>query len=100
VFVGYQAENTLGRRIQDGQSPVRIFGEPVERRAEIEVIGGYSAHADRGELRTWVKALGRPIKRAFVVHGEPESARAMATILEQEGVADVTVPRLGESFVL
>jgi len=100
LFVGFQAEHTLGRRIQEGQTPVQILGQPVERRAEIETIGGYSAHADRNELRAWVKALGGPVRRAFVVHGEPGPAQAMASILQQEGVADVTVPRLGESFEL
>jgi metallo-beta-lactamase family protein len=100
LFVGYQAENTLGRRIQDGQEQVKIFGQMVTRRAEVETIGGYSAHADRNELRAWVKALGGPIKRAFVVHGEPEPAKAMAAILGQCGVGEVIIPRLGESFSL
>jgi metallo-beta-lactamase family protein len=100
LFVGFQAENTLGRRIQEGQEQVKIFGAPVTRRAEVETIEGYSAHADRTELRAWVKALGGPIKRAFVVHGEPGPAQAMATILKESGVGEVTIPQLGESFSL
>lgn len=100
LFVGFQADHTLGRRIQEGEERVKIFGELVTRRAEVETIGGYSAHADKHELRAWVKALGGPIKRAFVVHGEPEPAQAMATILKECGVADVTVPHLGQSFTL
>ncbi len=100
LFVGYQAEHTLGRRIQEGDTEIRIFGQMVTRRAEVETIGGYSAHADKHELRAWVRGLGGPIKRAFVVHGEPEAARAMATILEECGVGEVTVPRLGETFSL
>lgn len=100
LFVGFQADHTLGRRIQEGNGQVKIFGQMVERRAEVETIGGYSAHADRTELRTWVKALGGPVRRAFVVHGEPEAATAMAAILKDCGVGQVDIPKLGESFVL
>ena len=70
LFVGFQAEHTLGRRIQEGASPVQIFGDEYEVRAEVETIGGYSAHADQSELLAWVRRLGGPIRRAFVVHGE------------------------------
>jgi len=100
LFVGYQAEHTLGRRIQERQSPVRIYGEDVEIRAEIETIGGYSAHADRNELRAWVRGLGGPVQRAFCVHGEPEQLQAMAELLREQGVRDVVVPAHGESFAL
>ncbi len=100
LFVGFQGEHTLGRRIQEGAESVKIFGEMVTRRAVVETISGYSAHADKHELRAWVKALGGPIKRAFVVHGETEAAAAMAVILKECGVAEVTIPRLGESFLL
>ena len=100
LFVGFQAENTLGRRIQSGQEVVRIFGEEYPLRAEVETIGGYSAHADRGELRAWVRRLGGPIRRAFVVHGEPPALEAMAAILRSEGVQDVTIPKHGESVEL
>jgi len=100
LFVGFQAEHTLGRRVQEGRNPVKIFGEEYELRAEIETIGGYSAHADRTELRAWVRRLGGPIKRAFCVHGEPAQLEAMASILREEGVRDVVVPKHGESFSL
>lgn len=100
LFVSYQADHTLGRRLQGGQEVVRILGREYERRAEIETISGYSAHADREELRGWVKRLGGPIRRAFVVHGEPPALEAMATILREEGVREVTVPGHGESFEL
>ena len=100
LFVGFQAEHTLGRRIQSGQETVRILGQDYERRAEVETIGGYSAHADRDELRTWVRRLGGPVRRAFVVHGEPAALEAMAVILRDEGVRDVRVPKHGESFDL
>ena len=100
LFVGFQAEHTLGRRIESGQQRVRILGHEYERRAEVETISGYSAHADRDELRAWVRRLGGPIRRAFVVHGEPPALEAMATILRDEGVRDVQIPKHGESFEL
>ncbi len=100
LFVGFQAEHTLGRRIESGEEVVRILGQEYERRAEVQTIGGYSAHADRDELRAWVRRLGGPIRRAFVVHGEPSALEAMATILREEGVPDVRIPKHGESFDL
>jgi metallo-beta-lactamase family protein len=100
LFVGYQAEYTLGRRIQEGAESVKIFGETYPVRAEVATLGGYSAHADRGELRRWVRRLGGPVRRAFVVHGEAGPAFAMAQILQDEGVGEVIVPKHGESFPL
>jgi metallo-beta-lactamase family protein len=100
LFVGFQAEHTLGRRIQNGEERVRILGQEYERRAEVESITGYSAHADRDELRAWVRQLGGPVRRAFVVHGEPAALEAMANILREEGVKDVRMPSHGESFEL
>jgi metallo-beta-lactamase family protein len=100
LFVGFQAEHTLGRRLQAAPDTVKIFGEMLPRRAEIETIGGYSAHADCDELRSWVRRLGGTVRRAFVVHGEPSGAEAMARILKEEGVRRVVVPKLGESFEL
>jgi metallo-beta-lactamase family protein len=100
LFVGFQAEHTLGRRIQRGEEVVRILGEEYPRRAEVETIGGYSAHADRSELRAWLRGLGGPIRRAFAVHGEPPALGAMATILREEGVREVILPKHGEAFDL
>ncbi len=100
LFVGFQAEHTLGRRLQAGEEVVRILGQEYPRRAEVETIGGYSAHADRTELRAWVRRLGGPIRRAFVVHGEPPALAAMAAILRQEGVREVIQPTHGQAFDL
>jgi len=100
LFVGFQAEHTLGRRLQEERPVVKIFGDEFPRRAEIDTIGGYSAHADADELRRWVRKLGGQVKRAFVVHGEPAAAQAMAQILKEEGVRKVVIPKLGESFEL
>ncbi len=100
LLVGFQAEHTLGRRIHDGRKEVRILGEDVTIRAEVATIEGYSAHAGRDELRQWVRDLGGPVKRAFCVHGEPESLVAMKQLLEEEGVEQVYVPAHGERVEL
>lgn len=100
LFVSFQAEGTLGRRIQDGEDVVKIMGHEYQRHAQVETIGGYSAHADRTELRSWVRRLGGQVRRAFVVHGEPPALEAMAAILRSEGVPDVRIPRHGESVEL
>jgi metallo-beta-lactamase family protein len=100
LFVGFQAEHTLGRRISEGRTPVRILGEEKDVAAEIVKIDGYSAHAGRDELQRWIRNIGGPIRRAFCVHGEPESLEGMKKLLEDEGVGEVVIPRHGERFSL
>ena len=100
LFVGFQGENTLGRRIQEGAQTVRIFGDEFAVKAGIETLGGYSAHADRDELRWWIRKLGGTVRRAFVVHGEAQAAQAMAKILREEGVRQVDLPTQGQVFEL
>ncbi len=101
LFVGFQAENTLGRRILDGNPRVRIFGEEYDVRAKVERIDGYSAHADSSELRAWASHFDRErLQRIFLVHGEPEAALALSGILYQDGFKRVQTPERGESFVL
>ncbi len=100
LMVGFQAQYTLGRRIQDGATSVRILGEEQTIAAEVVTIDGYSAHADQHELRRWLRDLGGPVRRAFCVHGEPEALLAMQTLLREEGVEDVIVPRHGERYKL
>ena len=78
VIIGYQAEGSLGRRLVDGASRVRLFGEDVPVRARIHTIGGLSAHADRTALLGWLAAFKRPPARTFVVHGEDAIAQDFA----------------------
>ncbi len=100
VFIGYQAQGTVGRKIVDGARSVRILGEPVAVRAKVHTLGGFSAHADREELLGWVRHLKTPGLKLFVVHGEERSALSLADALGQSGVSWVAVPRLLESFEL
>jgi metallo-beta-lactamase family protein len=98
LMVGFQASYTLGNRLREGAREVKIYGEEVEVRAEVALIGGYSAHADRPELKAWVRGLGPAPRRAFVVHGETDRLTGMAGLLKEQGVPEVAAPRLGESF--
>lgn len=97
LFVGYQAENTLGRYLAEGRNPVRIFGEDVRVRARIEKIEALSGHADKNELLAWDAPLLAGLQRAFVVHGEPEASQAFAAELTRLGVPRVVVPARGDA---
>lgn len=100
LFVGFQAEGTLGRRLRDGVNPVNIFGEPVEVRAERMTIDGFSAHADQQELVAWVTSLDPSPRRIFLVHGELGPAEALATVLRARTRAEVRIPEKNEEFDL
>jgi metallo-beta-lactamase family protein len=97
LIVGFQAEHTLGRRIVEKRPTLRIFDDDVPLRARVEVLNGYSAHADRGELRRWLDAVRGPEKRALpvhLVHGEAKAQDAFAELLRADGY-QVNVPELG-----
>jgi metallo-beta-lactamase family protein len=99
LFVGYQAENTLGRRLLDGVSPVRIYGEEFDVRAQVVAIDGYSAHADQAELLEWAQPCDRNrLQQTFVVHGEQPSAFTFAEKLRSTGMKNVVVPEREQSF--
>ena len=100
VFVGYQAQGTLGRRILDGQRHVRIYGREADIRAEVIKFEGLSAHADRGGLESFVSATRRTLRDAFVVHGEPEQSEALAAWVHETTVAQTVVPTLGAKLAL
>jgi metallo-beta-lactamase family protein len=97
LFVGYQAEGTLGREITEGAHEVRILGESYAVRARIQQIQGFSAHADRAELLRWVSHLEAPPKHVFVTHGEPAASKAFAETLRTEKRWSVSVPSYEES---
>ena len=98
IFLSFLEEGSVGRLLQDGAERVTIEDHIVERKAAVETLAAYSGHAGGEEMRAWVQALGGPIKRAFVVHGDDLAVATMVTILREEGVRDVIVPREGESF--
>lgn len=96
VFVGYQAEGTLGRRLVDGEKRVRIFGEDVAVRAKVHTLGGFSAHADRDGLLDWMGAIKNDKLRVFVVHGEETASLAFAATVRERFGFEAYVPRWGE----
>ncbi len=83
LFVGYQAEHTLGRKIQDGESPVRIFGKDVEVNAHTASIRGYSAHGDQSDL---IKNIQQTtgVTQIAVVHADPEQAAALVKKITED----------------
>jgi metallo-beta-lactamase family protein len=85
VFVGYQAEGSLGRRLLDGAETVRLFGETIAVRARIAQCKGLSSHADRNGLLAWIDAFSPAPREVFVVHGEAEVAMGYAETLRTRG---------------
>jgi len=100
MLTGYQAENTLGRKIEQGMDEVPIFGEPVRLRAEVEKLDALSGHADREEMLAWMKPIASGLKRVFLVHGEPDQQNAFAAAIRQRYGLDVVAPERGQSFEL
>jgi metallo-beta-lactamase family protein len=102
LIVGFQAEHTLGRRIVERRPTLSIFGEEVTLRARVEVLDGYSAHADRRELAAWlgkVRAGAVQPPRVWLVHGEPPSQEALAATLRSAGY-EVQIPAAGDRAAL
>jgi metallo-beta-lactamase family protein len=100
LLAGYQAQNTLGRKIQERWEEVPIFGEPTRLRAEVCQLDALSGHADRPEMLAWMNPLAAGLKRVFLVHGEPDQQTAFAAAIRQRYQLDVVVPARGSSFEL
>lgn len=99
LFVGYQAEGSLGRVILDGSKMVRMMGMEVAVNAKVDKIESFSSHSDKDELLRWAKGFSKKPKKVFVVHGEAPSSEAFAATLGQNGFKAL-VPELGQSVVL
>jgi metallo-beta-lactamase family protein len=100
LFVGYQAQGTLGRQILDGAKEVRINGETIPVHCKVVNIPGYSAHADQPRLLHWVNAMRGTLKKVFVVQGEEESSSVLAAKIRDTMAIDAVVPKAGESVEL
>ena len=92
LFVGYQAQGTLGREISSGEKSVRIFGAWRDVRARVFHLHGFSAHADRNELLRWFGEIKQPPKRVFVTHGESSVAEEFAALLTSKTGVATAVP--------
>jgi metallo-beta-lactamase family protein len=93
LLVGYQAEGTRGRALQDGKPEVKIHGRMVPVRAEIRQISGFSAHADQGELLRWLGGFQAAPRRLFLTHGEDGPRQVLADLVHQRLGWDVGLPR-------
>jgi metallo-beta-lactamase family protein len=100
LITGFQAENTLGRKLVEKCREVRIFGEPMTVRAEISSLDELSGHADQGELLAWLRPLAGQLKHVFLVHGERWQSETLAGLIRSEFGLSVTVPEPGDSFQL
>jgi metallo-beta-lactamase family protein len=100
IFVGYQAPNTLGRRIADGDKEVRILGQNYPVRAHIEKIDGFSAHADNDELIKWLSAFKLPPKRLMILNSEPATAQQFEHLVAQKLGWQVEIPDYGHQYTL
>lgn len=100
VFVGFQGEGTLGRRILDGEKKVKILGEIIQVAAKIYSLQGFSAHADQAGLLDWVSHFTQKPQRLFVVHGEAQASRTLAELIEQKFAIPTVIPNMGEEYLL
>lgn len=100
IIAGFQAQGTLGRKLVDGASYVRLFGDSVPVRASVYTLGGLSAHADRDALLGWLGGFGKAPRRTFVIHGEEETALGFADTIHQQLGWKVEVPQIGSGYDL
>jgi metallo-beta-lactamase family protein len=100
VIIGFQAGHTLGRRIVERQSTLRIFDRNIPLRAKVEVLNGLSAHADAEDFKWWYEHMAREtgVGQAFLVHGESEALQSMAGLIRDYCDEDAMIPELYESL--
>jgi metallo-beta-lactamase family protein len=99
LIAGFQAQGTLGRRLVDGATQVRIARETIRVAARVHTVGGLSAHADRSGLLAWYAGFrGRP--PVCLVHGEPSAQQALARALRDAHGVEARIPQQGESLRL
>ncbi|HET6146291.1 MAG TPA: MBL fold metallo-hydrolase RNA specificity domain-containing protein [Polyangia bacterium] len=102
VIVGFRAQHTLGRRLVERRSEIRIFGMMRPRRAEVVVLNGFSAHADQQGLLDFAEGVRSrgPLRRILLVHGEPPAQEALTRELTKRGFPSVHAPAPGERLRL
>jgi len=100
VFVGYQVNGTLGRKLVDGEKEVRVMGYPLQVRAKIHTLGGFSAHGDQRDLRYWLRGFGHSPEKIFIVHADEEISIGFGSNIKSELGVEVDIPKLNEEFEL
>jgi len=99
IIVGFQAQDTLGRRLLEGADSVHLFGEEVAVKAHIHDLTGLSAHADQAQLMAWASHFTPP-RLTVLTHGEPDSSRTLGTLLEEKLHFKVLIPKKGQTIEL
>ena len=99
LFVGFQSVGTLGRRLVDGETQVRLFNEDIIVRAEIRTLKAMSGHADKSGLEAWALAFDPPPQRYFITHGDEDAALAFEKLLKEKGL-NTSVPFSGDAWDL
>jgi Predicted exonuclease of the beta-lactamase fold involved in RNA processing len=97
LIVGWQAPDTLGRRLAEGDRQIRIFGQLFDRRAEVATINGLSAHAGQDDLLKYAGQVNGHAKQVFLVHGEPDKAAIFEDKLKEAGIGPVKYPAWQET---
>ncbi|MEI6222025.1 MAG: MBL fold metallo-hydrolase [bacterium] len=100
VFVGFQADGSLGERIITGAKVVKIFNEEIAVKAHIHTLGGFSAHADQSELMRWIGKIPQPPKQVILVHGEDDSRKALSDKIAAELKFPTTIPQWKQTIEL
>ena len=98
LITGFQAQDTLGRKLVEKWTEVRIFGEPMRVRAEIASLDALSGHADQAELLEWMAPMIPTLRKVFLVHGEHEQSEVFAGLLRSKYGLDAVCPAPGDSF--
>jgi metallo-beta-lactamase family protein len=96
LLVGFQAEDTRGRKLLEGAKWLRIFGHDVPVHAQVRTLNSMSAHADQSELLRWLGGFKQPPKRCYLVHGEPHASQALAEAIKAKLGWEATLPKDGE----
>ncbi|MBQ8379226.1 MAG: MBL fold metallo-hydrolase, partial [Clostridia bacterium] len=98
LFVGYQAEGTLGKKILSGEPLVKIFGEEIAVKAEIKYLDAFSGHADRDGILSWIGAMDKKPEQIFIVHGEKEAQTVLKEYIEQGFKINCAIPAYQEQY--
>jgi metallo-beta-lactamase family protein len=101
ILAGFQAQGTTGRMLQDGAKSVRILGQDVAVQAEVQNLGQFSAHADRGEILRWLGGIPAPPRTTYLTHGEPTASQALKTLIESKKPGwKIVLPAYRQTFDL
>lgn len=100
LFIGYQAQGSLGRRLIEGAKKVKVLGEEISVKATVYSLDGFSAHADQSQLLTWLSHFKSKVATIFLVHGEPEASDTFSKLLTEKLAVSSYIPSYGDIATL